>query len=336
MFVDASPLPTCLLTPTHTTQLRVCKDMSAWARAEKRTFLRQRIDARVAALLIARGDAGAALDVVASLLAEVKRLDDKLLLVDVHLLETRARRALRDGAKARAALTAARAAASATYVPPSLQADVDALSGTLHADEKDYRTAFSYFYEAFDALSTLDPPRAAASLKHMLLCKVMVGDAAGVPGIIAAKAGSKFAGPGIDALAAVAAAYASRSLADLDAALAAHGPSLRDDDVVAAHIDALADGLLQRNLARLVEPFDRVEVAHLASLLALPVETVLAKLSQMILDGALDGTLDAGAGVLEVFPEADSRGGYDQAKKAFAGLGRAVDALFARSQKLSA
>lgn len=310
--------------------------MSAWARAEKRTFLRQRIDARLAALLIARGDAGAALDVIAALLAEVKRLDDKLLLVDVHLLETRARRALRDGAKARAALTAARAAASATYVPPALQADVDALSGTLHADEKDYRTAFSYFYEAFDALSPLDPPRAAAALKHMLLCKVMMGDAADVPALIAAKAGPKFGGPGVDALAAVASAYQSRSLAGLDAALTAHAAALRDDDVVAAHIDDLADGLLQRNLARLVEPFARVEVSHLASLLSLPVDTVLSKLSQMILDGALAGTLDAGAGVLEVFDDADARGGYESAKKAFAGLGRAVDALFARSQKLSA
>lgn len=310
--------------------------MSAWARTEKRTFLRQRIDARLASLLIAKGDAGAALDVIGSLLAEVKRLDDKLLLVDVHLLETRARRALRDGAKARAALTAARAAASSTYVPPALQADVDALSGTLHADEKDYRTAFSYFYEAFDALGALDPPRAAAALKHMLLCKVMMGDAGDVPGLIAAKAGAKYGGPGVDAMAAVAAAYAKRSLADLDAALAAHAPALRDDDVVAAHIDDLADGLLQANLARLVEPFDRVEVAHLASLLALPVDTVLAKLSQMILDGALDGTLDAGSGCLETFPPADARGGYAAAKDAFAGLGRAVDALFARSQRLSA
>ena len=41
-----------------------------------------------------------------------------------------------------------------------LQADVDMQSGVLHAEEKDYRTAYSYFYEAFEALSALDDPRA--------------------------------------------------------------------------------------------------------------------------------------------------------------------------------
>jgi len=52
----------------------------------------------------------------------------------------------------------------------------DLISGILHAEDKDYTTAYSYFYEAFENLSTQgeDDGRALGALKYMLLCKVML------------------------------------------------------------------------------------------------------------------------------------------------------------------
>ena len=48
-------------------------------------------------------------------------------------------------------------------------------SGILHAEGKDYTSAYSYFFEAFeDSSSQGDEEGALVAFKYMLLCKVML------------------------------------------------------------------------------------------------------------------------------------------------------------------
>lgn len=317
-------------------QVKMCKEQVEWARKEKRTFLRQRIEARLGTLYLATKQYPEALTLIGGLLTAVKRLDDKLLLVDVHLLESRVHLALRNAAKSKAALTAARTAANSIYVPPTLQCQIDLQSGILHAEEKDYKTAYSYFFEAFEQFSALEDALAVKSLKYMLLCKIMTNNTDDVTSIINTKGGLKHAGVETEAMKAVCAAHIGRSLKQFQEALATYKEQLTDDPIIQTHLDALYNTLMEQNLCRLIEPYSRVEIAHLAGLMELPVIQVENKLSQMILDKKFAGILDQGAGCLLVFDDPPVDAIYNTTADTINNMSRVVDSLFVKSQKIVA
>lgn len=315
--------------------MTVCREQAAWATAEKRTFLRQRIDIKLSSLYYSTKQYKPALDLLSALISEVKKLDDKVLLVEIHVLESKIHHALRNMPKARAALVSARTAANAVYVPPSLQADMDAQSGILHGEEKDFKTAYSYFYESFEQFNSLDDPRSILVLKYMLLSKIMAGDVMDVSSIISSKAGLKYAGSEVDALKAVAKAYQSRSLGDFQEVLGSYKDELQEDPVVHSHLKALYNALMEQNLIRIIEPYSRVDVAHVADAIKLPVADVESKLSQMILDRKFAGTLDhSKGGILEIYEEEAGDELYGNALGTVDNVSKVLDSLMGRSLKI--
>ncbi|MGH0118209.1 UNVERIFIED_CONTAM: hypothetical protein FKN15_050804 [Acipenser sinensis] len=356
-------------------EVQLCLECIEWAKAEKRTFLRQALEARLVSLYFDTKRYQEALNLGSQLLRELKKMDDKALLVEVQLLESKTYHALSNLPKARAALTSARTTANAIYCPPKLQAALDMQSGIIHAaeekdwktaysyfyeafegydsidspraitalkymllckimlnssiriihaaEEKDWKTAYSYFYEAFEGYDSIDSPRAITALKYMLLCKIMLNSPEEVQALISGKLALRYAGRQTDALKCVAQASKNRSLADFEKALTEYRGELRDDPIISTHLAKLYDNLLEQNLIRVIEPFSRVQ------------GDVERKLSQMILDKKFHGILDQGEGVLIIFDAPPVDKTYEAALETIQNMSKVVDSLYNKAKKLT-
>lgn len=123
-----------------------------WCIKEKRTYLKNRIELKLAGLYLEIGDPEKATRIIDPILSEVRKADDKLLLVELYLLESKINYFVKNYAKAKASLTASRANANNVYCQPITMAEIDLMSGILYAQDQDYKTAYSYFYEALEPL----------------------------------------------------------------------------------------------------------------------------------------------------------------------------------------
>jgi 26S proteasome regulatory subunit N6 len=345
----------CTLAPNELEmQSKVCKDIATWCVSEKRTFLRQRVEAKHAYVLFQLGRYAEALSLLENLLLELKKLDDKNLLVEVHLVESRVHHGLRGMAKAKAALTASRTNANAIYVPPALQSQIDLMSGVLHCEEGDYDTAHSYFLEAFEQLDQLDDrERAMPCLKYMMLCKILDGltkalgisatgatgiktdrNAADISGMISGRRGVKYAGRDVEAMSAIANAASSRSLRGYESVIHKYPRELQDDVLIKHHLGTLREQLLESNLIRIIEPYSCVQIDHVSTLIEMPLDVVEKKLSQMILDGKCRGILDQGKGQLIVYEDGGTDMAMEKGLMVIENMDKVVSSLFGRSHNL--
>jgi 26S proteasome regulatory subunit N6 len=315
-------------------QVELCEGAVAWCGEKKRTFLRQRLQARLVDLWLKQKRFGDALELIKTLVLEVKRVDDKALLVDIHLTESRVHHALRNIPKSKAALTAARTNSNAIYVTPVLQAQIDLMAGQLNCEEQDFTTAYSYFFEAFEAFDGLKggDDRALLTLKYMILSRIMKGAAQDVAQILSGKYGIKYSGESLNALKAVSDAYKARSLEQFEQVRATFRTEFESDNLINRNLEKLYETMLEQNLVRIIEPYSRVELSYLASLIKLPEARVVQKLSQMILDSKFSGTLDQGQGHLLVFAAPPSDDAYTHSINVLKRMDGAVGSLLVQAE----
>merc|ERR1712111_75657 len=322
--------------PRGDREVQLCKECIEWAKEEKRTFLRQSLESRLVGLYFETERYQEALALGSALLKELKKLDDKNLLVEVQLLESKTYNALGNLPKARAALTSARTTANSIYVPPKVQAQLDLQSGILHAsEERDFKTAFSYFYEAFEQYDSVEDKHALLALKYMLMAKIMLNTPEEVQHIVSGKLALKYQGPEIEAMKTVANASKNRSLAEFQNAVKTYSNELEQDRIVAKHLDTLYQTMLEQNLCRIIEPYKRVQVDYVAEKINLPEAEVEKKLSQMILDKKFQGILDQETRVLIIFEAKARDTTYDDVLETIGAMSKVVDRLYITAQKLT-
>ncbi|PAA48235.1 hypothetical protein BOX15_Mlig007248g3 [Macrostomum lignano] len=319
-------------------EIKLCEDCIAWADAEKRNYLRQSLQVRLMALFYSSGRYEEALRLGSKLLRELKKLDDKMLLVEVQLLESKTYYKLSNVQRARAALTSSRTTANGIYIPPKMQAGLDLQSGVLHAaDERDFKTAYSYFYEAFEGYDSVDLQRQAVNaLKYMLMCKIILNQSEEVSSILSGKLALKYAAySDVQAMTEIAGSVKRRSLADFVAARDKFKAELDDDFVVKRHLATLYDSLVERNLSKLIEAYGCVQIDRIAELIGLPRDVVEKKLSQMILDKSLNGILDQESGVLVMYTHQEADQTYARSLDTIHESSKVIDQLYIKSGKLT-
>lgn len=74
------------------------------------------------------------------------------------------------------------------------------MSGMIAADEKDYATAYSYFYETFEGYRSMNDPQAGNAFKFMLFSKIMNRQSDDALNLINSAVALKYQGRDVEAM----------------------------------------------------------------------------------------------------------------------------------------
>lgn len=215
--------------------------------------MRMRIETCLAELYFKLEKYHDALEILKKLTFELKKKEDKQLLVESQLVESMVYHALENIPKAKAALTAVKTIANAIYIVPALQAQIDLMSGLISADEKDYTTAYSYFYETFEGYRSMNELlKAGNAFKFMLFSKIMNKMSDDALNLINSAISLKFQSKSVEAMKEVALANKQKNLYQFSTCATRYEKELFDDQVIRRHFNYLYNSLLEENLKKII------------------------------------------------------------------------------------
>ncbi|KAL6730662.1 PCI domain protein [Ancylostoma duodenale] len=306
-----------------------------WATENSRLFLRRTLQARLIRLYNDIGQYVEAQKIAGPLVAELKKMEDRELIMEVTLEESKSAFALKNFSKAKTSLVLARSNANGAYVSTQMQAGLDLQSGILYsADEKDFKTAYSYCYEALEGYVLTDMTKAVKALKYMCLCKIMLNEAESIPLLLSTKVLQPVRGREVDAMKCMAEAFKERSLSKFNKCLKEYSRELMDDPVVSAHSRQLRDNMLEKEISRVIEPYSEIDLVHIQRCVGLTQKQIEKAICTMLLDKKFSGVIDQHNGTVHVYPTPHKDKTYQKSVELIRALSKAVDNIYARAGTL--
>lgn len=133
------------------------------------------------------------------------------------------------------------------------------MSGLISADEKDYKTAYSYFYETFEGYRSMNEfEYAGYAFKFMLFSKIMDRLSQDALQLINSAISLKFQNRHIEAMKEVALASKNQNLLQFSKCATTYERELMDDFVIRRHFNLLYNHLLEDNLKKIILPYSEV------------------------------------------------------------------------------
>ncbi len=233
----------------------------------------------------------------------------------------------------RTALTAAKSTAHAVYIRPELQAELDLLSGVVHSLEQgadSFKAAYAYFRESFAEYDIINHPFAAKALNYMMLAELIQGQPEEVIKTMKGSMALKYKGPETEAMVALALARINKSLAEYDRAMKQYKEVINNDYLIKKCVDSLYSTMVEDNIHGILLPYSVVQLAFVANKIGLPPESVEDRITKMLLDKKITGTLECRNGEMVFLSHDDFEDASDVEKymaKTFKVFGRVLDKL---------
>uniref|UniRef100_A0AAF5HYB2 PCI domain-containing protein n=2 Tax=Strongyloides stercoralis TaxID=6248 RepID=A0AAF5HYB2_STRER len=222
------------------------------------------------------------------------------ILIEIYLEESIAYYCLKNYMKAKAALMNGKTLSNVSNLDPTIQSKLDMHSGAIFLIEKEYHTAFSYFYEALESYDNNNKKKEAIqAIQYLCLTKLIMNKPDEVKNFISSKFGIKYYGEELYCMEQMANAVEKKCVKLFDTVVKNY-PTLQEDAVIRSFLKNLYNFMFDQDILRVIKPYSFVEIDFIASKIGLTPNKIEQRLCTMIIDGQINGKINHDTRSLEI------------------------------------